>query len=36
MKFGTALLNTQHEKVRIKGQVMQSSEGSRALPNTSV
>ena len=32
----TALLNTQHYKVRIKGKVEQSREWSYALPYTSV
>ena len=32
----TALLNTQHYKVRIKGKVEQSGEWSSALPYTSV
>ena len=36
MGLDTALLNTQHYKVRIKGKVEQSWEKSSALPNTSV
>ena len=34
MVFDTALLNTQHYKVRIKGKVEQSKEWSSALPYT--
>ena len=36
MVFDATLLNTQHYKVRIKGKVEQTSEGSSALPYTSV
>ena len=36
MVLDTALLNTQHYKVRIKGKVEQSREWSSALPYTSV
>ena len=36
MILDTALLNTQHYKVRIKGKVEQSRERSSALPYTSV
>ena len=36
MVLDAALLNTQHYKVRIKGKVEQSKEGSTALSNTSV
>ena len=36
MVLDTALLNTQHYKVRIKGKVEQSRERSSALPYTSV
>ena len=36
MILDTALLNTQHYKVRIKGKVKQSRERSSALPYTSV
>ena len=36
MVLDTALLNTQHYKVRIKDKVEQSRERSSALPNTSV
>ena len=36
MVLGAALLNTQHYKVRIKGKVEQSREGSSALPYTLV
>ena len=36
MVLDSALLNTQHYKVRIKGKVEQSKEGSIALPYTSV
>ena len=36
MVLDAALLNTQHYKVRIKGQVKQSRERSSALPYTTV
>ena len=36
MVLDTALLNTQHYKVRIKGKVEQSREYSSALPSTLV
>ena len=36
MVLDAALLNTQHHKVRINGEVEQSREWSCALPNTSV
>ena len=36
MVLDSALLSTQHYKVRIKGKVEQSRERSRALPYTSV
>ena len=36
MVLDNALLNTQHNKVRIKGKVEQSREWSSALPYTSV
>ena len=36
MVLDASLLNTQHYKVRIKGKVGQSGEGSSALPYTSV
>ena len=36
MILDTALLNTQHYKVRIKGKVEQSKKSSCALPYTSV
>ena len=36
MVLDTALLNTHHDKVQIKGKVEQSKELSRALPYTSV
>ena len=36
MVLDTSLLNTQHYKVRIKGQVEQSWERSSALPYTSM
>ena len=36
MVLNTALLNTQHYKVRIKGKLEQSREWSGALPYTSV
>ena len=36
MKLDASLLNTQHYKVRIKGKVEQSWEGSSALPYTLV
>ena len=36
MVLDTALLNTQHYKVRIKGKVEKSMEWSRAFPYTSV
>ena len=36
MVLDAALLNTQHNKIRIKGKVKQSREWSSALPYTSV
>ena len=36
MELDTTLLNTQHYKVRFKGKVEQSREGSSALPYTLV
>ena len=36
MVLDSALLSTQHYKVRIKGKVEQSREWSSALPNTTV
>ena len=36
MVLDASLLKTQHYKVRIKGKVEQSREGSRALPDTLV
>ena len=36
MVLDTSLLNTQHYKVRIKGNMKQSRESSSALPYTSV
>ena len=36
MVLDTALLNTQHYEVRIKGKVEQAREWSIVLPNTSV
>ena len=36
MVLDTSLINTQHYKVRIKGEVEQSTERSSALPYTSV
>ena len=36
MVFDASLLNTQHNKVRIKGKVEQSREWSSALPHTLV
>ena len=36
MVLDTALLNTQHYEVRIKGKVEQATEWSSALPNISV
>ena len=36
MVLDTSLLNSQHYKVRIKGEVEQSKERSGALPNSSV
>ena len=36
MVVNASLPNTQHYKVRIKGKVEQSREGSSALPNTLV
>ena len=36
MVLDTALLNTQHNKVQIKGKVEQAREWNSTLPNTSV
>ena len=36
MVIDTSLINTQHDKVRIKGKVEQSRERSNTLPYTSV